>query len=172
MKSKSNLKEKYIYMLIKRNFLAMILMVLPLFLMFLICILLSEENSIEDIMVSFKFIIIGIVGFVLSILVVIRFNRLIKYQEKMFNIKFDDRDAKKVGTSITFIAEDWLIHSGSCAFYREYVKSFGLKKVIGSRRTGSGYTIIVNTIDGKKYYFKTMGSNDIGLYRKWLHKKV
>ena len=78
---------------------------------------------------------------------------------------------KKVGTSITFIAEDWLIHSGSCAFYREYVKSFGVKKEI-NRKALSPYTIIVNTIDGKKYYFKTNGSNDISLYRNWLYRKA
>lgn len=171
MKSKSNFKGKYIYMLLKRNFLTMIMLVLPLFLMCLAFIVFSEENSLEDIRVSFEFIIIGIVGFILSILVVIRFNRLISYQEKMFNIKFDDKGAKKVGTSITFIAEDWLIHSGSCAFYREYVKSFGVKKEI-NRKALSPYTIIVNTVDGKKYYFKTYGSNDISLYRKWLYRKV
>ena len=82
MKSKSNFKGKYIYMLLKRNFLTMLMLVLPLFLMCLAFIVFSEENSLEDIMVSFEFIIIGIVGFILSILVVIRFNRLISYQEK------------------------------------------------------------------------------------------
>lgn len=170
MKSKSNIKQKYIYILLKRNFLAMLILVLPMFLILFIGIIISEENILEHIRVSFEPIIIGIVGFTLSTLVIIRFNRLISYQEKMFNIKFDDKGAKRVRTSITFIAEDWLIYSGTCAFYREYIKSFGIKKEIHRRGAGP-YTIVVNTIDGKKYYFKTPQTNDISLYRRWLHRK-
>lgn len=170
MKSKENMKEKYIYILLKRNFLATLMMVTPPFLILFIGITISEENILEHIRVAFEPIIIGIVGYLLSMLVVIKFNKLISYQEKMFNIKFDDRGAKRVRTSITFIAEDWIIYSGTCAFYREYIKSFRMKKEINRRGAGP-YTIIVNTIDGKKNSFKTPQTNDIDLYRKWLRSK-
>ena len=170
MKSKLDLKEKYIYILLKRNFLATLMLTLPMFLILFIGIIVSEENVLEHILICAEPIIIGAVGYLLSILVIIRFNILINYQEKMFNIKFDDRGAKRVRTSITFIAEEWLIYSGTCAFYKKYIKSFRMKKEIHRRGAGP-YTIIVNTIDGKKYCFKTPQTNDIDIYRKWLHSK-
>lgn len=146
------------------------MMVIPPFLILFIGIIILEENILEHIRVAFEPIIIGIVGFLLSMLGVIKFNKLISYQEKMFNVKFDDKGAKRVGTSITFFTEDWLIYSGTCAFYREYIKSFGVKKETNRRGAGP-YTIIVNTIDDKKYYFKTPQTNDINLYRNWLYRK-
>ena len=170
MKSESNLKGEYIRMLVKRNFIATIMLVLLLLVFLFTFMVFSEDNSLEDVLVGFQFIIIGAIGFILSILVIIRFNRLIKKQEEMFNVKFDDKGAKRVRTSIVFISDDWLIDAGTGAFYREYIKSFGRKKETNRRGAGP-YKVIVNTIDGKKYYLKTPQTNDIDIYRKWLHKK-
>lgn len=59
MKSKENMKEKNIYILLKRNFLATLMMIIPPFLILFIGIIISEENILENIRVALEPIIIG-----------------------------------------------------------------------------------------------------------------
>ena len=89
----------------------------------------------------------------------------------MFNIKFDDNNAKPIlETSIAYLSDDWLIFPGSCAFYRNYIKSFSSKKY-NSTHGGGGYRLIVNTIDGEEYEFHARASGDIKKIREWKNKK-
>ena len=164
MKSKENIKEKYVHKFLKLTILVTIICILPGLLTLGMMIIEGEYSLV--IIWLFCPVIIAVI---ISPLYIIRFNRLINHQEKMFDIKFDDCNAKDLGNKITFISDNWLIHSGSCAFYRDYVKSFGLKTKIS--RLGTDYKIIINTIDGKNYHFHAWESKVIGLCRAWLHRK-
>ena len=96
---------------------------------------------------------------------------MIKMQEDMFNITFNDKNAKSISkTSNAYLSDDWLIYAGSGAFYRDYIKSFSSKKY-NSTRGGGGYRLIVNTIDGQEYEFHARASGDIKKLREWKNKK-
>lgn len=165
MESKTQPRKKYIYKFLKFVALATIACLLPGIMSLCLMIIEGEYTSVAILL--FLPLIIAII---VSPLYIIRFNRLISNQEKMFNIKFEDNNAKELGNPIAFISDNWLIHSGTCAFYREYVKSFSVKKEWGATEVTS-YKIIVNTIDGKKYSFYAGASKDIVMCREWLHRK-
>lgn len=165
MESKSQLRKKYIYKFLKFVALATIACLLPGIMS--LCLMIIEGEYSPVVILLFCPLIIAII---ISPLHIIRFNRLISNQEKMFNIKFEDNNAKELGNPIAFISDNWLICSGTCAFYREYVKSFGVKRETGGRGPTS-YKIIVNTIDGQKYSFYAGASKDIVMCREWLHRK-
>lgn len=166
----NELKKKYIMIYLKRNALLTLGIALPISLVFMVVSLIYDVYP-HDIWSSFIPVVIGFLCFLGSSIFVCRFLWLIEKQEEQFNIVFNDENVKQIKGTVTFLSEDWLIHAGSCAFYRGYIKSFSSKLYYGVRG-GSGYKIIVKTIDGKRYSFWTMSSSDIVRYRKWLKRSA
>ncbi len=165
----TDIKKKYINIYLKRNAILIAFLVIPVSILFLIVSLFADVLS-YDIWVSFVPIIIGMFCFALSSIYIYRFLRMIQRQEDIFNVQFNDNNAQPLGKGdTTFLSDDWLIHSGSCAFYRGYIKSFS-KKVYRSG-VGVGYKVTIKTTDGRKYKFWTMSSHDIDKYRKWAKMK-
>ena len=164
-----NTISKYINIYLKRNLILIALISVPISFLFFIISLFYDVLD-YDVLASFFPIIIGALCFVLSIIYPYRFKRMIKYQEDMYNIEFNDNNAQPLyKNSIIFLSDDWLIISGEYAFYRGYVKSFSQK--IYRRRYGNDYKIIVNAVDGRKYKFWATASHDIDKYREWRLKK-
>jgi len=162
----NSLITKYNKIYLKSLFkLILYIMVLPIALLFLILSFFYDTLPYDFLFVLAP-IPLGLLFFIPLALYVFRFNRLIKLQEKKFNIKFNDDGATPVWkNSLTFISDGWLIFSGTCAFYRKYVKSFSVKS--NHKR---GYRVTINTIDKKKYKVLAMTSDEIKKYREWRKK--
>ena len=164
-----NTKRKYINMYLKRNIFLAALIALPIsFILFIVAIFADVLSY--DILGSLAPVVIGAIFVAFYQLYAFRFMRMIKHQEDMYNIEFNDNNAQPLyKNSIIFLSDDWLIISGEYAFYRGYVKSFSQK--IYRSRYGNDYKIIVNAVDGRKYKFWATASHDIDKYREWRLKK-
>lgn len=164
------MKNYYIKIYLKRNAKLIAFMSLPISLLFFVVSILYDAIP-NDYIFALMPIIVGLLAFLVTCLFIIRFNNIIKMQEEMFNITFNDKNAKSISkTSIAYLSDDWLIFPGSCAFYREYIKSFSSRKY-NSTRGVSGYRLIVNTTDGQEYEFHARGTSDIKKFREWKNKK-
>lgn len=167
-----HLKKKYIMLYLKRNAILALGIALPISFLFLVVAIIYDAVPFYDKIAGVLFpIICSFFGFAASSLYVFRFLWLIEKQEKLLNITFCDDGAMPLNKSITFLSKDWLIHSGSCAFHRKFIKSFSQHKHYGIR-VANGYKITVNTVDGHKRCFWTMGSRDIDEYRKWREEQT
>ena len=166
MRWRLQMKEYYIKIYLKRNAKLIAGLTLPISVYFFVMSLMYDAVP-NDFVFALIPILIGLFAFLVTCIFVIRFNNMIKMQEEMFNIKFDDSNAKLASKiSSTYLSDDWLINAGSCAFYRDYIKSFSSKKY-NITRVGGGYRVIVNTIDGQKYEFHSRAGGDIKKFREW-----
>ena len=164
------MKDYYVKIYLKRNAKLIAFMAFPVSALFFVISILYDAVS-NDILYALIPFIIGFFAFGYTCIFAVRFNKMIETQEKMFNIKFDDSNAKLISkASFIYLSNDWLINAGSCAFYRDYVKSFSVKKY-NSNRIGGGHRIVVNTIDGKQFEFHSRVSSDIKKFREWKNKK-
>lgn len=92
----------------------------------------------------------ALVWYLLDILLTFRFRRIIRYQERLFHVKFSNTNAAALYTgSNTFLSDDWLIFSGRSAFCRQYIQRISI--VTARRSMGNDYRLKLYTTDGKTY---------------------
>ena len=118
----------------------------------------------EDMVVSFVPFVLAAFGVALASLSVIRFRKIIKKQERLYGIQFQDTNAEHIGKTL-YISRDWFIRAGTYAFYKKHIKSVTYVLQNG-RRGGPAYKATIKTVDGKKYSFWCAAS-DIKKIRKW-----
>lgn len=69
----------------------------------------------------------ALVWYLLDILLTFRFRRIIRYQERLFHVKFSNTNAAALYTeSNTLLSDDWLIFSGRSAFCRQYIQRISI----------------------------------------------
>ena len=109
---------------------------------------------------------------------IIRFVKLIKYQEQKYNISFDDANAKYIRNTPElfwkipyFLCDEWLIASGVCAFYYKDIQKVKRKRVQYSLRLNHRvyFKYIITSSNGKNYSFCTT-SAFLNVLNKWLKK--
>ena len=96
--------------------------------------------------------------YLLDILLTFRFRQIIRYQERLFYVKFSDTNvAELYPGSNTFLSDDWLIFSGKSAFCRQYIRRVSIVTV----RTGRGndYRLKLYANDGKTYLLRMIDSH-------------
>ena len=113
----------------------------------------------EDILLSFVPFGLATICVAIASLYTIRFKKLIKTQEQIYNIEFQDTNAVSIGKTL-YLSDKWLIWAGSGAFYKEHIKT------ISSVRVRTSYKAVIQTVDDKKYSFWCTAS-DIKKIRKW-----
>lgn len=155
--------EKYIKIYHKQNtkvaLICAIIAFVPLF-----TVSLCYEVIPEDTLISFAPFVLATISVAIASLYTLRFKKLIKTQEQIYNIKFQDTNAVSIGKTL-YLSDKWLIWAGSGAFYKEHIKSISSVRVHGGRY-GSSYKAVIQTVDGKKYSFWCAAS-DIKKIRKW-----
>ena len=162
----NNRIKHYIYIYLKRNACLDLAITIPLVLLFLIVSMIYDASTYDMFVCICSTFGAGIIVFLCSALYILRFTRMIKLQEKLFDIQFNDINAKALFKgSVTYISQDWFIHSGSCAFYRSYIKSLSYKTYTG--RGGGGCKVKIKAVDGKVYKFWLMSTVDIKKLCKW-----
>lgn len=100
----------------------------------------------------------------------IRFVRMIRLQEALFETEFDDQNATELDRiGLTFVSERWFIRSGSAAFYDRYIRSIRYRTL--HSQNGVGYRVTVLTTDGRSYGLWLNSVSDIKRTQAWLAER-
>ena len=155
--------KKYIKIYHKRNvklaFLCAVIVFVPLFVVSLF------YNVVrEDIIISFVPFVLAMLCVAVASLYTIRFKKMIKEQEHIYNVEFQDTKADHLETTL-YISDEWLIRAGSCAFYKKHIKSISSVRRFG--RVGSSNEVTIKTIDNKKYTVWCLSASNIKKIREW-----
>ena len=156
--------DKYIGIYHKRNIqLALIcatIVFLPLFI-----VSLFYDVVPEDTLVSFVPYILATLCVAIASLFTKRFRTMIHKQEQIYSVKFQDTDVVHWETTL-YLSKDWLVWAGSCAIYKEHIKSIGSKLRHG--RAGSSNEVIIKTVDNKQYTIWCLNSSNIKKIKEWM----
>lgn len=155
--------EKYIKIYHKQNVRAALLCAIIMFLPLFIVSLLYDVYP-EDILISFFPFVLAVLSVAIASLYTVRFKKLIKMQEQIYGIEFQDANAVHIGKRL-YLSDEWLIWAGSGAFYKKHIKTIG-SVCTHVASPGISYKAVIKTIDGKKYSFSCAAS-DIKKIRKW-----
>ena len=96
----------------------------------------------------------------------VRFYHMIRRQEQMFGIQFTDTNAKPLWReSLSFLSDEWFIHAGSAAFYKDYIQRVAWVRQIPEGR--GGYYLIVETTDNRSYQLFIRSRSGCEKVKKW-----
>ena len=100
----------------------------------------------------------------------IRFVRMIRLQEALFETEFDDQNATVLDRiGLTSVSDRWFIRSGSAAFYDRYIRSIRYRTL--HSQNGVGYRVTVLTTDGRSYGLWLNSVSDIKRVQAWLAER-
>ena len=155
--------KKYIKLYHKRNvklaFLCAVIVFVPLFVVSLF------YNVVrEDIIISFVPFVLAMLCVAVASLYTIRFKKMIKEQEHIYNVEFQDTKADHLETTL-YLSDEWLIWAGSSAFYKKHIKSISSVRRFG--RVGSSNQVTIKTVDNKKYTIWCLRTSNIKKIREW-----
>lgn len=106
--------------------------------------------------------------YLLDILLTFRFRQIIRYQERLFHVKFSDTNAAALyPESNTFLSDDWLIFSGKSAFCRQYIRRISIVAVRTNR--DNDYRLKLFTTDGKTYLHAIDSQTNANKIQRWYH---
>ena len=155
--------EKYIKIYHKRNvklaLLCAAIVFVPLFV-----VSLFYDVVPEDTIVSFVPFVLATLCVAVASLYTIRFKKMIKEQEHIYNIEFQDTKAEHLETTL-YLSDEWLIRAGSSAFYKKHIKS--ISSVCRFGRVGSSNEVTIKTIDNKKHTIWCLSTSNIKKIREW-----
>ncbi len=106
--------------------------------------------------------------YLLDILLTFRFRQIIRYQERLFHVKFSDTNATALyPKSNTFLSDDWLIFSGKSAFCRQYIRRISIVTVRTNR--GNDCRLKLFTTDGKTHLRAMDSQTNANKIQRWYH---
>lgn len=155
--------DKYIRIYNKRNiklaFVCATIVFVPIFV-----VSLFYDVVQEDALVSFVPYILALVCIAIASLFTKRFRKMIHKQEQLYDVQFQDTDVVHLETTL-YLSRDWLIWAGSCAMYKEHIKSISSKPRHG--RVGSSNEVVIRTVDNKRYKIWCLSSSNVKKIKKW-----
>jgi hypothetical protein len=99
---------------------------------------------------------------------------ILRRQEKMLGIKFDDKDVNplypKSANSLIYVSDEWLIFAGTGAFCRDYIEKFTVRSKKRKNRTDYYHLCIIIGKDKKKYYKLLDSASTAKKIREWYRK--
>lgn len=155
-----NLKRKYILKYTKRKLIQVITLIMIIAILFIIENYLTSGsltiNYIKKNLIKIAILSLPILVIILFyIFNIIHFHKIIKKQEKAYNINFnDDNNAIPLSKKyLNYLSDEWYIHSSKGAFYYKDIKAIILSKIQVYRINGKkSNLVIIQTIKNKKYY--------------------
>ena len=145
--------KKYITLFLKTRFVLIFGCATALFVLFF-SVLLFDRNAVYPPIFALWVYFVAIVFYAINLLVVLRFQRVIAYQERLFDIRFCDTNATplykgSIKAPGVFLSDDWLIFAGKSAFCRQYIKHIDIKSE--EANMGNDYRLRIYTVDYKEY---------------------
>ncbi|MBR6801047.1 MAG: hypothetical protein IKM61_04785 [Eubacteriaceae bacterium] len=155
--------DKYIKIYHKRNvqvaFACATIVSVPLFV-----VSLFYDVVPEDTLVSFVPYILAAMCAAIAGLFTKRFRKMIHKQEQIYGVQFQDTDVVRLETTL-YLSKDWLIRAGSCAMYKEHIKSISSAPRYG--RVGSSNKVVIRSVDDKQYTIWCLSSSNVDRIKKW-----
>lgn len=157
---------KYIKIYIKRNTFVFLgeVAVLPF-----VFVIYGEFNKL------FVYCLLALIGlFLLALLPIIRFRRMIARQERLYNAEFCDKNVKRLEGTL-YLSKDWLIWAGSKAIHKKHIAK--IKHKFRSHRNLLGRTISVYEIatiithDRKRYVMPNTDILNVHKIIRWNKRK-
>ena len=118
----------------------------------------------EDTLVSFVPYILAAMCAAIAGLFTKRFRKMIHKQEQIYGVQFQDTDVVHLETTL-YLSKDWLIWAGSCAMYKEHIKSISSAPRYG--RVGSSNKVVIRSVDDKQYTIWCLSSSNVDRIKKW-----
>lgn len=141
--------KKYIIVFLKNRLRIIFITSTFFFLLFLFVLLFNKNTAYTPIFALWVYVS-ALIWYGVDILLSIRFQHMIKYQEKYLNVVFSDADSISLfPTSMTYLSDDWLIFCGKAAFHRQYITKVVIKRTRSNM--GNDYRLTIQTCDGKNY---------------------
>ena len=118
----------------------------------------------EDTLVSFVPYILAAMCAAIAGLFAKRFRKMIHKQEQIYGVQFQDTDVVHLETTL-YLSKDWLIWAGSCAMYKEHIKS--ISSALRHGRAGSSNEVVIRTVDNRQYTIWCLSSANVKKIKKW-----
>jgi len=157
--------EKYTKIYLKRNITLALICATIVFIPLLIVSLIYDVLS-YDLIAAFMPFPIAFICVFISFLPIIRFRKMIRQQESLYDTVFSDTDADHLETTL-YLSKNWLIWAGNCAVYKNHIQSIEYKLETG--RVGSSNKVTITTVDDKRYIFWCLNTTNIKKIKTW-HK--
>lgn len=162
--------QQHIARYLKRNLILALACSVPIIALFAVVGVIYQPNAADIWTAIGLTLVLAAAFYAAGALACIRFVRMIRLQEALFQTKFDDGNAvvlDRVG--LTSVSEHWFIRSGSAAFYDRYIRSLRYHAL--HSQNGTGYRITVLTTDGKEYGLWLNSASDIKRVQAWLTER-
>ena len=139
------------------------------------------ENFSTAIYMSLMFFIVMLVIVIIpfgiaGLINISNFKKLIRYQEKKYNITFDDNDFKKIQINIggepkkyLYYNNNWFVISGEIAFYYKEIQK-SKRKRINRGRYGHTFLHYITLTNNKVYKFRGNYKYYIK-FKEWLNRE-
>ena len=140
--------------------------------LFIVSLFYDEVEN--DILYSLYCLLAGAAVWLLLLLRIPFAHMILRRQEKMLGIKFDDKDVKplypKSANSLIYVSDEWLIFAGTGAFCRDYIEKFTVRSKKRKNRTDYYHLCIIIGKDKKKYYKLLDSASTAKKIREWYRK--
>lgn len=129
----------------------------------------------NDILYSLYCLLAGVAVWLLLLLRIPFAYMILRRQEKMLGIKFDDRSVKPLypsavamsANSLIYMSDEWLIFAGTSAFCRNYIEKFTVKSKKRKNHIHYYHLCIIFGKDQKKYYKLLDSASTAKRVREW-----
>ncbi len=156
---KNDVINKYIKIYHKRNILFALFCSTATFVPLIIADLMYDVN-LNDMLLSFLPFVMSGICVIFASLWTVRFKKMIKMQERLYHVQFQDEDVVHLDL-IIYLSKEWFISAGTCAIYKPHIKSISYKRI-----SNSTY-VIIKTLDDKKYKMFCKSTTNVNKIRKW-----
>lgn len=130
-------------------------------------VLLFHKDAVYPPAFAFLVYVPFLIWYGIDVLLTIRFQKLIRYQEKRLNVVFDDANAVPLfPKSLTYLSNSWLIFSGKEAFHKLYIERISIKTIHTSM--GNYYKVSIITLKGNTYTKAVDSYTSAKMIKKWL----
>ena len=158
--------EKYTRLFLKYRLLITSLSGTFFFLLFFF-VLLFHKDAVYPPTFALLVYVPFLIWYGIDVLLTIRFQKLIRYQEKHLNVVFDDTNAVPLfPKSLTYLSDSWLIFSGKEAFHKQYIERILVETIHNSM--GHDYKVNIMTLEGKAYTKAVDSYTSAEMIKKWL----
>lgn len=162
--------QQHIARYLKRNLILALGCGVPIIALFAVVGVIYQSNAADIWTAIGLTLALAAVFYTAGALVCIRFARMIRLQEALFQTEFDDSNAvvlDRVG--LTSVSEHWFIRSGSAAFLDRYIRSIRYRTL--HSQNGTGYRVTVLATDGKEFGLWLNSASDIKRVQAWLAER-
>ena len=163
-------EREHIKRCLKRNLILALACSVPIIVLFAVVGVIYQSNAADIWTAIGLTLVLAFAFYAAGALICIRFVRMIRLQETLFQTKFDDSNPvvlDRVG--LTSVSDHWFIRSGSAAFYDRYIRSIRYRTL--HSQNGTGYRVTVLTTDGKEYVLWLNSVSDIKRVQAWLAER-